>query len=52
MKMSANIVRSSICNVHTFIHLALGDEVHEQVKKFSMFSAAEAVREMWVFVEK
>ena len=52
MKMSDNIVVSSICNVHVFIHLALGDEVHEQVKKFSMFSAVEAVREMWILVEK
>jgi hypothetical protein len=52
MNMSDNIVLSSICNIHIFIHRALGDEVHEQVKKFSMFSAAEAVREMWILVEK
>lgn len=43
--MSDNIVLSSICNVRIFIHHALGDKVHEQVKKFSVFSAAEAVRE-------
>jgi hypothetical protein len=46
MKMSDNIVLSSICNVR--IHCALGDEVYEQVTKFNMFSAAEAVREMWI----
>jgi len=49
--MSGSIVLSSICNVHIFIHHALGDEVHEQVKKFSMFSAAEAVRETWIVVK-
>jgi len=38
---------------HPFVTyiFALGDEVYEQVKKFSMFSAAEAVREMWILVE-
>jgi len=50
--MSDSIVLSSICNVHIFIHRALGDEVHEQVKKFSMFSAAETVWETWIVVEK
>jgi hypothetical protein len=52
MKMSDNNVLSSICNVCIFIHRALGDEVLEQMKKFGMFSAAEAVRETWILVEK